>query len=60
MDVSDPGVECEAHECAENGIVRVICRSIGTQGPKGGLSAAELAILEVVTGQETCLDTPSF
>ena len=33
---------------------------IGTQGPKGGLHAAELAILEVSTGQETYLDTQSF
>ena len=53
-------MECKTHECAENGTVRVSYHLIGTQGLKGGLHEAELAILEVVNGQETCLGTQSF
>ena len=60
MDVSDPGVECEAYECAETSPVRVICHFIGTQGPKIGVYGAELAILKLVNGQETYLDKQSF
>ena len=60
MDVSDPGVECEAHECAENGTVRGISHLIGIQGSKGSLHAAEVTIQEVVTGQETYLGIQSF
>jgi hypothetical protein len=58
VDVSDPGVECKAYECVENGpVMRVICRLNALQGPKGGPCEAELAALGVINGKDMRLAT---
>jgi hypothetical protein len=55
VDISDPGVEREAHECVESGALRVIYSLNTAQSRKRSACEAEENALTVITVQDRYL-----